>query len=180
MSNFNKFGVLDELDDNELYTQNNKKVVCKNSDENKPEVEPSNKFSEESDDKSLSDFYLSTKQQIKINYTISKKENNETFERTFNVVSRRTYENFKKLIMRYKTHKNEKVNWEEQKNKIKLANSLMSMCYKDSSQKCTFIYPVVIITLRNGKTLTKNYIREDSGLQFTINDIVYNMNKKSE
>ena len=176
MSNVNKFQLLDELED--IRPDDNLKQS--------PEVPDPFHLSEVSVDKSKQvpldildlDNKLSQKTQIKIDYVYNKKDKNESYSRVFNVVSKHTYDNIKKLIMRYKTHKNDKVNWEEQNVKIKLANNFMGLCYKDPTQKCTYIYPVVIITLKNGKTVTKNSVHEDSSLQFTINDILYNMYKE--
>jgi hypothetical protein len=177
----NKFRLLYELevdDDtnlttNELVKETEMKEI-RSDNESKNELTSSNnpKY-----DKSITDYdsYLNSRRQLRITYNVNKYGKIQTNERQFNVVSRHTYENLKKLIMRHKTHKEGKINWEEQTSKIKLANNLMSLCFKESSQKCAFVYPVIIITLKNGKTITKNYIKEGSSLQFTINDIVYNM-----
>jgi hypothetical protein len=172
MSNINKFAVFETLDDNDVYIQpkiklkkQKKEVLVVKSEENSPQ------FPQEVLDL---DDQLKNKKQITIEYTVKNKDNViEKFERHLNVVSKHTYENIKRLILKYKTHKNDHINWDDQKNKIKLTNYFMEMCYKDTNLKCTFIYPVVIITLKNGKTITKNYVKSHSNLAFTINDIVY-------
>jgi hypothetical protein len=83
---------------------------------------------------------------------------NGTRTRRFRVVSKDLFMHFKRLVDSYKTHKGEVVNYENQSKKAKLANELMDMCYKNSEIPCCFEYPVVHITTRDGKILTRNRI----------------------
>jgi hypothetical protein len=174
MSFNNKFAVFETLDENELqepvYVQKQKSSKTKI-------IEEKHQDNQYTEDILKLDEELKSKKQITVEYSVKNKEDEtQTFKRNLNVVSKHTYENLKRLILKYKTHKNDNINWDEQKNKIKLTNDLMEMCYKDPNLKCTFIYPVAIITLKNGKTITKNYVKSHSNLLFTVNDIVYNVN----
>jgi DNA primase len=92
-------------------------------------------------------------------------------ERELKVVTKQSYESLKKLIGKLKTHNNNnKFNYKEQKDKIKFANQLLQWCYKDSG---CFIYPVAIIKTNNGKSITRNSVKENSNSEFSIIDMTY-------
>jgi hypothetical protein len=176
MSNINKFALFETLDETELiYPEIIEKKESRKKSRKEISQKQVNEITTQIPQEILDlDEKLKNKNQITVQYTVKNNQNEiEKFERKLNVVSKHTYENLKRLILKYKTHKNDFINWDEQKNKIKLTNDIMEMCYKDPNLKCTFIYPVAIITLKNGKTITKNYVKSHSNHAFTINDIVY-------
>lgn len=99
--------------------------------------------------------------------------------RNLNVVSKSSYENLKKLISKFKTHV-KGVNYNEQKDKIKFANQLLTWCYRDPKIPNCFVYPVAIIEVSHGKTITRNEVKIGSTAHFTISDITYFVNDKAD
>jgi hypothetical protein len=102
--------------------------------------------------------------------------------RQLTVIKKRDYDKLKSLIERTRTHRG--VNKDvfdryNQESKIKLANSLLGMCYKDPRQPCTFVYPIARIHMRNGegqtRILTRNEVYKASKCYFEIGDIVCDM-----
>lgn len=93
--------------------------------------------------------------------------------RSFRIVSKSTYESLRRLIDGFKTHKGTFVNRREQSDKIKMTNTLMEMCYKDTNQPCCFMYPVCILHIGNGRTLTRNEVHKGSQCYFEVSDISY-------
>jgi hypothetical protein len=102
--------------------------------------------------------------------------------RQLTVIKKRDYDKLKSLIERTRTHRG--VNKDvfdryNQESKIKLANSLLGMCYKDPRQPCTFVYPIARIHMRNGegqtRILTRNEVYKASKCYFEIGDIVCEM-----
>lgn len=92
--------------------------------------------------------------------------------REFQIVSKLMYENTKKLVDRMKTHVGDRVLYREQQEKIKLANHLMLWAYKDPSEPC-FLYPVVVINLPNGKTLTRDEVQKTSKCIFHVQTMIH-------
>ncbi len=125
------------------------------------------------------DLALSKKRSLEVTHAV-RVYNKETKEvstakntRTFRVVSKSAYDSLRRLIGKFRTHTGDKVNFREQADKIKMANSLMEICFKDPKQPCCFIYPVVIIHLESGKTLTRNEIHKGSRCLFDVSDITF-------
>jgi hypothetical protein len=136
------------------------------------------------------DLMLSKKREISIDHNIRvyDKENDEVRTevntRIFQVTSQNIYDSILKLILGYRTHKNGKINYKQQADKIKLTNQLMNMCYKDSKVPYCFVYPIIIINIyrlndnddenthkEKKKTLTRNYIKPGSKCQFTVSSL---------
>jgi hypothetical protein len=136
------------------------------------------------------DQVLSGKNEIKVTHKIRfyNKETKQAEEsintRTLKIVSKNLYDSFKKLINGYKTHiidstsdnttpSEHKIIKNEQAGKIKMANEIMTMAYKDPEHQCCFIYPVIIIYISNSKKITRNYIPKSSKHVFDISDVSY-------
>lgn len=106
--------------------------------------------------------------------------------RRLSVIQKRDYDKLKSLVEGLRTHRGanrEVVDKEKQRDKIKLANSLLEKCYKDPRQPCTFVYPVARVHVRDSKgqirILTRNEVFKASNCYFEIGDIVCDMNKDS-
>lgn len=106
--------------------------------------------------------------------------------RRLTVIQKRDYDKLKSLIETTRTHRGpnrEFMDKEKQRDKIKLANTLLEKCYKDPRTPCTFVYPVARIHVRDNKgqtrILTRNEIFKASNCFFEIGDIVCNMDKPS-
>jgi hypothetical protein len=120
---------------------------------------------------------LSRLTSISISYT-----NNygDTFNRTLQIVQQSEYEKRKKLIEKMKSHPSRGYDKDQQKGKIKLANSLMSWCHR-GSRPGQFIYPVASIHLRpkvgesNIRYLIRDVVDPDTRCFFEITDMVYSM-----
>jgi len=122
------------------------------------------------------DFELSRLRQIKVVHTMKAFDKaSDSFvslnkERILRVVSQSHYEGLKLLIGKYKTHKNDSFDKSEQETKIKLANALMEIAYKNPKIPCSFVYPVVIIHLAGGRTIVRNQVRPGSSSYFEVVD----------
>jgi hypothetical protein len=106
--------------------------------------------------------------------------------RTLTVIQKRDYDKLKSLIDTTRTHRGpnrEFMDKEKQRDKIKLANTLLEKCYKDPRTPCTFVYPVARIHVRDSKgqtrILTRNEIFKASNCYFEIGDIICSMNAGS-
>lgn len=102
--------------------------------------------------------------------------------RQLTVIKKRDYDKLKSLIEGTRTHRGANkdiLDRYNQESKIKLANSLLGMCYKDPRQPCTFVYPIARIHMRNGegqtRILTRNEVYKASKCYFEIGDIVCEM-----
>jgi len=93
--------------------------------------------------------------------------------RTFRVVSQNYYDGLKRLIGLYKTHKKNLFNRSEQYNKIKLANELMQVAYKNPNIPCCFVYPVVIIRMDGDRSIVRNEVNPGSSCYFYVSDKEY-------
>jgi hypothetical protein len=103
--------------------------------------------------------------------------------RKLTVIQKRDYDKLKSLIETTRSHRGpnrEFMDKEKQRDKIKLANTLLEKCYKDPRTPCTFVYPVARIHARDSKgqtrILTRNEIFKASNCYFEIGDIVCSMN----
>lgn len=122
---------------------------------------------------------LHSLKKLSVSHTV-KRRNKDTGEleetsytRTFKVVTKSMYDSYKKLIAKHKTYSGDKFNKKEHLSKIKLANELMTMAYKDPDVPCCFNYPVVNIYLKNGNRITRNEILPSSTCAFDIFEIAY-------
>jgi hypothetical protein len=102
--------------------------------------------------------------------------------RQLNVVAKRDYDKRKELVDKTRTHRGpnrDVVDAEKQETKIKLANSLLKMCYKDPRQPCTFVYPVARIYVldkdRQTRILTRNEVFRGASCYFEIGDQICDM-----
>lgn len=122
------------------------------------------------------DFELGRLRQIKVIHTMKvfDKGSNSFVssqkERVLRVVSQSHYEGLKLLIGRYRTHNNDSFVRSEQETKIKLANALMEVAYKNPKIPCSFVYPVVVIHLAGGRTIVRNQVRPGSSSYFEVVD----------
>lgn len=126
------------------------------------------------------DKYLSLSKTVNITHNV-KVYNRSTKEsstiknvRTLKITTKENYMNLYKLAGRYKPLKaNGYFDRKDQKDKIDVANTLLNLAYKDPKIPCCFIYPVVIIELDNGKTITRNEIRPGSKCNFILENLSY-------
>ena len=115
------------------------------------------------------------KERIKIlNQSLSKKRQititRGNYSRTLRVCSKQTYDNLLQLIGRFKSHdKTGRLNYREQKDKIKYANNLLQTIYKVSREP-EFVYHVAIIHLNDGRDLVRDEIAKDSRAPFTLEE----------
>jgi hypothetical protein len=107
--------------------------------------------------------------------------------RRLTVIQKRDYDKLKSLIETTRSHRGpnrEFMDKEKQRDKIKLANTLLEKCYKDPRTPCTFVYPVARIHARDSKgqtrILTRNEIFKASNCYFEIGDIICDMNNLSK
>jgi hypothetical protein len=125
------------------------------------------------------DHSLSNKRELEVIHNVrvynkdTKEVTTEKNTRKFRVVSKSVYDGFRKIISKYRTHNGNRINYHEQVEKIKLANSLMEIAFKDPKVPCCYVYPVIIITLESGKTLTRNEVHKGSKCFFEVSDISY-------
>lgn len=87
--------------------------------------------------------------------------------RTFTVMTSEMFNNTKRLISRYNTHPKSGYDFHAQRDKIKLANSLMQWCYLDPSSRC-FIYCSARLFLQDGNELVRDYIKPGSSCPFEM------------
>lgn len=154
---------------------NDTDLVIDNDDKN----DDKNKQQEEQNNTKLLDIQFSKLNELTVVY------NTKSYDKTTNkveslvksrklrVVSKATYEGLKKIINKYNPQKKSYLDMEEQNEKIKLTNNFMEMTYKDPNVPLQFVYPVVIIHLRNGKDITRNDIKPKSRCDFSVSDIYY-------
>jgi len=116
---------------------------------------------------------------INIEYTVRSldKETGETKKtvnvRTLKVVSKAMYDSYRTLINKYTTHSGTRVDYREQASKIKVANSLMEMAYKDPKIPYCFIYAVANIHMRDNRLLTRNIVTPGSKCYFDVSHLSY-------
>lgn len=91
-----------------------------------------------------------------------KQSDTKEHTRTFNIVSENTFHTLKTQVDREKNIKK----------KVKLANSLMSLAYKDPNEP-RFVYPIIVITLDDGRVLTRNEVKINGSRDFSIS-LLYN------
>lgn len=122
------------------------------------------------------DFELGRLRQIKVVHTMKVfDKGSDSFvslekERVLRVVSQAHYEGLKLLIGKYRTHNNDGFVRSEQETKIKLANALMEVAYKNPRIPCSFVYPVVVIHLAGGRTIVRNKVMAGSSSYFEVVD----------
>ena len=122
---------------------------------------------------------LANKREIKIPHTrrlfnAEGRDNGiEILHRTLRVVTKNSYDNLLRLVNRHKSHdKNGRLNHQEQRSKIKLANSLLETAYKAPNEP-RFIYHVAIIHLSNGTDLIRGEVVKDSNAAFELEERFY-------
>lgn len=171
-------------DDNQIIND----LVEKN--EKNPETTVSNKLKDVEENKAESetiennkkiktyDNSLNNKNEIIIMYNskfFDKKNNkfvNTLRKRKLKIVSKSVYESLKHTINKCHPHKKKFLDIDEQNEKIRLTNNFMNLAYKDQSTSLTFVYPVVILHIKE-KNLIKNNIHKESKCDFSISDIYY-------
>lgn len=103
----------------------------------------------------------------------TKETTKKTCTRKVRMVSKNLYDSLFNLVNKFKTHRNDRCDYKEQKAKIKIANDLMEMAYKDPDVPACFVYAVANISLRDGRKIISNSVLPTSKSQFTVTNVSY-------